>query len=110
MVHECLLRCWKLLVVQRLPGNASLLIGMDAVQELGGMTLSVAKGGQISVEFGPQPSVVAAAVLRPRKLSAVLEDADFCAEFDGQRWEVAWKWKCDPPMLKNRVAEYAVEA
>ena len=33
---------------------------------------------------------------------------DFCAEFDGLRWQVAWKWKGELPVLKNKIAQYAV--
>ncbi len=27
-----------------------------------------------------------------------IEDKDFCAEFDGTKWTVEWRWKGDPPV------------
>ena len=59
------------------------------------------------MHLGPQSSVIAATTTT--KPPVVLENVDFHARFHGQRWEVAWKWKSDSPVLKNRVAEYAVD-
>ena len=35
-----------------------------------------------------------------------LEDKDFEANFDGEKWTLKWKWKGEPPVLQNRVKFY----
>ena len=35
-----------------------------------------------------------------------IEDKDFRAEFDGERWTVEWFWKGEPPTLTNKVSCY----
>ena len=35
-----------------------------------------------------------------------IEDKDFEANFDGEKWTVKWKWKGEPPVLQNRVKFY----
>ena len=85
VVQEHRLAAWKALVIPRLPGDASVLIGMDVISKVGGMALSILESGQAVAQFGQQQSGVAAAVgvLRAVKPSVVLEDVDFEAEFDG---------------------------
>ena len=39
-----------------------------------------------------------------------MSDVDFSANFDGQKWTVAWKWTHSEPSLRNRVACYKVPA
>ena len=111
VVQEFQLTAWKALVVPQLPGDASLLIGMDVIQKVGGLTLSIIANGQVSAQLGPRKLDVAAAVSPPKSItpSMVLEDVDFRAEFNGQVWEVEWKWKKNPPLLTNQVAQYAIK-
>lgn len=105
IVEERLLPAWNLFIVSQLPADSSLLIGVDAIKKLGGFVLSLSASGRMHARF-PQPATTSAAhVMRS---AAVIEDPDFRAEFDGQRWEVAWTWKRGPPELKNRVAQYAI--
>ena len=33
-----------------------------------------------------------------------IEDKDFKAEFDGEKWTVEWRWKGKPPVLENKEA------
>ena len=55
-----------LFVLPNLPGNAELLIGIDAVRGLGGATLVVRPDGSVGAHFGPAKSAsVAAAVTEP---------------------------------------------
>ena len=98
-----------LLVLPNLPGNVELLIGMDAVRGLGGATLVVRLDGSVGAHFGPAKSAsVAAAVTEPVRVD--LHDADFDTHFDGQRWEIAWKWnEGAAPMLMNQVPEYVIK-
>lgn len=105
VVEERLLPAWKLFVAPQLPADSSLLIGVDVITKLGGLALSVSSDGRMRARF-PQPAITSAAHVMP---PAVVEDPDFRAEFDGQRWEVAWMWKRGPPELRNRIAQYAVD-
>ena len=98
-----------LLVLPKLPGNADLLIGMDAIKRVGGATLMVKPDGSVSAHFGPARSVsVAAVATEPIRVD--LHDVDFDAHFDGQKWEVAWKWNEGvSPVLLNQVPEYPIK-
>ena len=82
-----------------LPG-IDLVLGIDAIQQLGGMSLCNEK-----VYFGG--GTCAAGVSMNEEESLVVEDKDFRAVFDGSVWTVRWKWKNDlVPSLKNRIACY----
>jgi transposase InsO family protein/ribonuclease HI len=105
IVEERLLPAWNLFVVPQLPADSSLLIGVDAIKKLGGFALSLSASGRMHARF-PRPTITSA--VQVIRSAAVIEDPDFRAEFDGQRWEVSWTWKRGPPELKNRVAQYAV--
>ena len=111
VVQEFQLMAWKALVVPQLPGDASLLIGMDVIQKVGGLTLSIIANGQVSAQLGLRKLDVVAAVSPPKSItpSMVLEDVDFRAEFNSQVWEVEWKWKKNAPLLTNQVAQYAIK-
>ena len=39
-----------------------------------------------------------------------MEDVDFSAQFDDQKWIVRWNWIGDEPVLHNQVACYKVSA
>ena len=54
------------------------------------------------MKFGDIHSAVAAHRLNVCKI----EDKDFEANFDGEKWMVKWKWKGEPPVLQNRVKFY----
>ena len=101
---------WKVFIVPQLPGNASLLIGIDVIQKVGGLVLNATVNGRVSMQLGLQRVNVTAAVNTPKlvKLSVVLEDIDFWVEFDSQLWEVECIWKENPPVLTNQVAQYAI--
>ena len=106
VVEERQLSALSLYIVQQLPAGSSLLVGVDAIKKLGGFALRLSPSGQMHVQF-PQPATTSAALLK--RPTAVIEDPDFRAEFDGQQWEVAWTWKQAPPELKNRVAQYTIQ-
>jgi len=36
-----------------------------------------------------------------------IEDSDFSAVFDGEKWKIEWKWVDGEPKLKKRCPEYA---
>ena len=62
------------------------------------------------MQLGLQGVDVMAAVNTPKpvKSPVVLEDINFWVEFDGQLWEVEWKWKDNPSVLTNQVTQYAI--
>ena len=57
-----------------------LVIGMDVVSILGGVTIN---GGKCAVQFGLQAVSTVG--------SLTVEDVDFLACFDGNVWTVQWK-------------------
>ena len=71
--------------------------GMDVINEMRGVTIKEAE-----VKFGDVHCVVSAHRLNVCKI----EDKDFEANFDGEKWTVKWKWKGEPPVLHNRVKFY----
>ena len=106
------------LVVGRLIKGVDVILGMDLVGHLGGVTVSVDevqfKGGKavkvIEVRFrDARASVlktgISAVSAVPDGLSIV--DSDFTARFDGSAWTVTWHWReGQPPTLKNEVSCY----
>lgn len=109
LIQKVRLLGWNTVVVSHLPGDASLLIGMDAIRKMGGIRLDVNASGQFSACFhGHQVAASVRSSTNQSDKSVVLEDADYQAKFNGQYWEVAWMWKGSPPVLKNRVAQYSV--
>ena len=85
------------LVMDKLIPEFDVVLGMDAIKRLGGLRLH----GDASLQFG---------------LSAVgtksleIEDADFQASFDGNKWTVRWRWVSEEPNLANKVACYGVDS
>ena len=75
----------------------NIIIGMDVINEIGGVTIKEAE-----VKFGDVHCAVAAHWLNACKI----EDKDFEANFDGEEWTVKWKWKGEPLVLQNRVKFY----
>ena len=70
---------------------------MDIICELGGLTMKNDK-----VKFGETHCVVAAQ--EPNYCG--IEDKDFKAEFNSEKWTVEWHWKGKPPVLENKVECY----
>jgi hypothetical protein len=90
--RELMVHC---LVLDSLLTEFELIIGMDVIEQLGGVQIGGCTGG---VRFG------AVAVSEKRMLE--IEDADFSASFDGAKWTVRWKWLNQEPVLHNKVACY----
>ena len=86
------------LVLERLPVQFEVIVGMDIIENLGGVTVGSSHGG---VEFG------AGAVAIREPIS--IEDVDFHAVFDGKQWTVRWKWIKHEPSLRNHVACYKID-
>lgn len=99
------------LVAPKLVGDCSLILGMDGIKMLGGVTVDRTS----HVVFGNVAVAACSAVVESvdakklREEPLEINDSDFYAMFDGERWTVQWKWKDGEPKLKNRCAEYAVK-
>lgn len=90
----------KATVVDHLVGSVDVVIGMDVIRKLGGVTV-----GHSKVEFGE--GVACASIESSKRQSLTVEDKDFEATFDGQVWTVRYYWKEGrAPSLKNRVSLY----
>lgn len=95
------------LVVGELVQGAQMILGMDAIIQLGGVRVGrEVQFGQDSSEF----QVCAAEVLGRLEGDHALEieEKDFHAQFDGSRWIVKWKWAKEEPCLRNQLPEYPV--
>ena len=68
-------------VVNRLVGGIDIVIGMDVIRQLGGVTV-----GGSEVEFGTGITCVAVDPLECQQDSMVIEDKDFVAAFDIDKW------------------------
>ena len=75
-----------------------LLLGLNAIRQLGGMTMS--DTGE--VKFSQHERLMCTAI--------TLDESDFHAEYDEAKhvWTASWKWSGDQPpvSLKNRLSEY----
>ena len=93
--HSIVAEC---LVLDTLISEFDLILGMDVIQRLGGMTLG---GADDTVHFGLVASEV--------RQSMTIEDVDFSAQFDGFKWTVRWKWAGEEPHLVGRVSDYGIK-
>ena len=110
------------LVLNELVPGFDVLLGMDAISHLGGVTVSSeglrflgaidkfdppAKEFCCAVQTGSDDSSHPLSTRKPTAL--VVEVVDFSARFDGECWTVSWKWKDSAPCLQNQVAGYSVK-
>ena len=80
------------ILMNRIIAGIDVIIGMDIINEMGGVTIKKAE-----VKFGDVHCTVATHRLNVCKI----EDKDFEANFNGEKWMVKWKWKGEPPVLQN---------
>ena len=101
------------LVVREKPLGFGVIMGMDAVQALGGVTVRSPSDVQFVCEE-TSVACVADAEEPPRKGELKVEKEDFCVTFDltQRRWIVSWKWAggSPPSELSRGVGEYPVPA
>ena len=97
-------------VVSSKPFGFPCIMGLDAMDELGGVTIRPDR----SVQFGDQGKC-AAVVTSPEKTccrALTVEERDFRARFDSatKEWTMEWKWSEDqePGLLRNEIEEYAI--
>ena len=84
----------EVILMNRIIEGINVIIGMDVINEMGGVTIKEAE-----VKFGDVHCAVAAHWLNICKI----EDKDFEENFDGEKWMVKWKWKGEPPVLQNEI-------
>lgn len=95
------------LVLDHLVGGVDVVLGMKAINQLGGATL---REGQVT--FGRLGAIGMVGVEGSDKIGSqkpeacCIKDEDFLANFDGERWTVEWKWTSEPPELRNKVGCY----
>lgn len=96
------LRC---LVAPELVCGCGLILGVDGIRKLDGVTISSSN----HVQFGCSDRlVVAIGTEEPGDSNLRVEDSDFIANFDGSKWTVQWKWKAEEPVLRNQCGEYSI--
>lgn len=97
-------------VSDQLVNGVDVVLGVDVIDHLGGVTVN--KGNvcfgaigvaSVSQETEHRPS----GGIDDSDSKVVIEDPDFHAIFDGQKWTVKWLWKNNAPVtLKNKVSCY----
>ena len=87
------------LVLDPMINGVDLILRMDCINHLGGGTLTNDK-----ITFGNERLPVCAL-----KDPTILDEEDFCANFDGEKWTVKWKWISKPPQEKRFVPNYKVK-
>jgi len=97
-------------VIDHIVGGIDVLIGMDVIRQLGGVSV-----GQHKIQFGKRVACLVVGAGVPageqtcQREELVIHDKDFDAKFDGKVWTVRYFWKGagqGTPNLKNRVALY----
>lgn len=92
------------LVAEVLP-SYEMLLGMDAVSPLGGVTIG--GRGNVMIRTWKDIDLGAAAKIEPIEIN----DCDFKAKFAEGKWTVEWNWlnSDEVPMLQNQVPLYKVQ-
>ena len=99
------------LVVRERPLGFGVILGMDAIQALGGVTVR----SPCEVRFACEETscTVAGVAAEDSQTELKVEKDDFVVTFDPvlRRWTVSWKWSGSPPSaLGGAVHEYPVPA
>ena len=101
------------MVAQELVGGCKVILGMDVISKLGGVTVSNTRDVVFNALTPKAVGLLSSSNKLPdttdsKQQTIDIDDQDFSAHFDGWQWTVKWKWKDGEPMLKNMCAEYAV--
>lgn len=111
-------------VSDSLLSDIGVVLGMDVITFLGGVLVNngtvefgLSRCCAVQKETQPSRSTVLKVEKKRRvqseggpfagmEVREVIEDQDFRAVFDGNIWTVEWKWKGNPPTLKNKIGCY----
>ena len=86
-------------VSDHLVDGVDVVLGVDVIDRLGGVTVRCGR-----VSFG---DVGVVSVCQAVDAKVAVEDPDFYAMFDGQKWTVRWFWRNNQPVkLNNRISCY----
>ena len=124
----------KAIILGRLVDGVDVVLGMDAINQLGGVVIADgepvifgkvrkkcclpvrSEGAQCAVMVEKQKSVKSDLATGTHDTNIVdkelrtepckIDDKDFTARFDGERWKVEWFWKGERPVLKNHIGCY----
>jgi ribonuclease HI len=103
----------EVVVVDAMMEGIDFIMGMDVIYQLGGVNLSrrgVTFGCEREAGRDLAVAVAETVAVTESKIDGMptmkIEDRDFSARFDGLRWEVEWRWKGEPPELKNKKSWY----
>ena len=92
----------QVIVLEKLVTGIDVILGLDVIDRLGGA--SIAKG-QVRFERQDAARVVRASsndTVQPTKPKPFqIEDEDFRAHFDSDKWLEEWRWTTGPPVLTN---------
>ena len=102
------------IVAKRLLDEVDVILGMDVIERLGGVTV---RGGKVrffcgagkddlELEEAAAPALQSDSVEVKEAPVIEIDDKDFMARFDGKKWTVKWVWKDGAPALRNRVSCY----
>ena len=93
-------------VTDRMVEGIDLVMRMDTIHQLGGVLIN---GDRVDFRAAKYAIAVHSrkdCEVGKEKEEIVIEDQDFCAEFDGRTWTLEWYWKESSPELRNRLACY----
>ena len=101
--HDVNTQC---LVLSSMLEQFKLVIGMDIIQQLGGVTIT--KTGQAEFkQFSIKQTLGVVSVHTATVLH--IDDVDFYAKFDGNNWTIQWKWAGMEPELHNKLSSYKID-
>lgn len=92
--------------------GVDIVVGMDVIGRMGGVRIGSSGNSVVFGNVGVECAGVSAsenAKVRTDEVTTAcsIADKDFVAEFDGEKWVVEYKWKGEPPVLKNSVGIYS---
>ena len=64
--------------------------------------------GRITVRLGEEAQGSLSIGCIAREVGKVSDD-DFCAQFDGQVWQLSWKWNGNPGNLSSQAPTYTIK-
>ena len=88
--------------------DCSAIIGMDAIIGFGGLHVSSMGVPTFGSQDRRNGLLPVAAVGVSESPQVQVDDSDFVATFNGDKWTVRWKWKDGEPTLKNQCAQYTI--
>ena len=83
-----------------------LVIGMDIIQQLRGVTITKTGHAEFK-QFSIKQTLGVVSVHTATVL--LIDDVDFYSKFDGNNWTIQWKWAGMEPELHNKLSSYKID-